>query len=307
MKKLYLIVMIVIMILFCSCDAFRENDVMMNSDLQAYNKSTVLKKYETLKLPKKYTIELARENGDAVLTPDRKQYNMERVKGFIDNLNNKICDKVRYTCLTDEGDAIIIDLVYDGESIFFIQDSTRDNFGAKEIRQYKVTNIQSEEDGYGIFVDDELIFDIPILDTKEASSNLNYAKLFEEKGITKEMLSTLYNLCFMDSEILELTKEDLEIIFAPGTPLDGAGFDPSKEQIDELNKKGIDESMGAILFNLGYQFEDMITLSKEVIDFIFPNTELIKNLSDKGISKEKIDIMRKEGKSYKDIITEAIN
>lgn len=127
-----------------------------------------------------------------------------------------------------------------------------------------------------------------------------------EKDVTGEMLRTLYNLGFTEEEMLKLSKDEVDRIFAPGTHMDGYGFDPSKEQIEELKTVGIDYEMSVILYNLGYKYKDMLALSPTEIDFIFPNTELIENLSKKGFDKDKINTMRREGKTYKDIISDAL-
>lgn len=142
---------------------------------------------------------------------------------------------------------------------------------------------------------------------KKTSTNKNFNEIIEEKGVSKEMLASLYNMGFTEQEIIKLPKEEMDRLFAPGTQLDGVGFEPTKEQIEELKKVGIDVQMSVVLYNLGYKYEDMKNLSSKEIDFIFPNTELIENLSKKGFNKDKISYMLNEGKTYKDIISDALN
>ncbi len=70
-----------------------------------------------------------------------------------------------------------------------------------------------------------------------------FLKKAREKGLTKEMLNYLGNLGFSNQEILELLQAKIDTIFAPGTHLDGGGFDfsaLSEEEQKELQKSGID-------------------------------------------------------------------
>jgi hypothetical protein len=134
---------------------------------------------------------------------------------------------------------------------------------------------------------------------------LNKAK---EKGIDEKMVKTLGNLGYSHEEILNLSSGKLAQIFAPGTHLDGGGFDPNEQQKTELAKIGIDTSMSVILYNLGYEYEEMLELSPEEIDFIFPNTELIAKLVERGYKEEELQtsFVLWSGKTYKDIIKEAM-
>lgn len=136
----------------------------------------------------------------------------------------------------------------------------------------------------------------------------DFLKKAKEKGIIEVMISTLGNLGYSEEEILKLSKDELARIFAPGTHLDGGGFDPNEQQKIELAEKGIDTSMSVILYNLGYEYEEMLELSNEEIDFIFPNTELIANLVARGYNEQDVQTwaIRKSGKTYKDIIKEAM-
>ena len=115
----------------------------------------------------------------------------------------------------------------------------------------------------------------------QSMERLSFMKEARGKGLTTRMLNTLGNLGYSEQEILDLPQEDIELIFAPGTHLDGMGFDPDDVQKSELSKVGIDMGMSVILFNLGYEYEEMLALSPEELDFIFPNTELIANLAEK--------------------------
>ena len=129
------------------------------------------------------------------------------------------------------------------------------------------------------------------------------------KGITNEMINLLGNLGYSYREMLELSDETIEVIFAPGTHLDGYGFDIdllSENDQKRLEDKGITQEEAVILNNLGYSEEEMFEISREELDFIIPNTELLENLEELGIYKEDIKYKLEKGFSYKDIIKEAL-
>ncbi|MHB1419531.1 MAG: hypothetical protein ACYCX4_08045, partial [Bacillota bacterium] len=133
-----------------------------------------------------------------------------------------------------------------------------------------------------------------------------FQKQAEEKGLSERMLKTLGNLGLSEKEILELSSEQIAQIFAPGTNLDGGGFDLDDHSRKELEKVGINNDMSLILFNLGYTSKDMLVLTPKEVDFIFPNTELVANLKQKGFSELDVQSKIYKGKTYKDIIKEAL-
>lgn len=142
----------------------------------------------------------------------------------------------------------------------------------------------------------------------QSMERLSFVKEARAKGLTEKMLNTLGNLGYSEQEILALPQTDIERIFAPGTHLDGMGFDPDDVQKIELGKVGIDTGMSVVLFNLGYEYGEMLELSPEELDFIFPNTELIANLVDKGFDEQKVQTwaVNESGKTYKELIIEAL-
>ncbi|MEA5021352.1 hypothetical protein SDC9_04852 [bioreactor metagenome] len=142
----------------------------------------------------------------------------------------------------------------------------------------------------------------------QSMERLSFMKEARGKGLTTRMLNTLGNLGYSEQEILDLPQEDIKLIFAPGTHLDGMGFDPDDVQKSELSKVGIDMGMSVILFNLGYEYEEMLALSPEELDFIFPNTELIANLAEKGFDKQEVQtwVVNESGRTYKELIKEAL-
>ncbi|MGI6605936.1 MAG: hypothetical protein ACOX2X_02670 [Peptococcia bacterium] len=142
----------------------------------------------------------------------------------------------------------------------------------------------------------------------EFAETEQFIKKAGEKGLTESMLRTLGNLGYTREEILNLPTDVIAQIFAPGTPLDGAGqFQPTDIQTKELNKRGIDTNMSLILGNLGYEYGDMLNLTPEEVDFIFPNTELMANLKQKGFTEQQVQSLVDQGKSFKEIIRNALN
>ena len=83
-----------------------------------------------------YTNETAIKNGD-VVNVQGKQYNVEKLDKFIENVKKGNNDKVRITTYTDEGGAMITDLEYDGKKINYTYDTTRDGMGVPKIDKKK--------------------------------------------------------------------------------------------------------------------------------------------------------------------------
>lgn len=59
--------------------------------------------------------------------------NQDKFKAFIKNVNEGKKDKIRVVRYTTEGDPMLHDLEYDGETITSTTDSTRDEFGSGKI------------------------------------------------------------------------------------------------------------------------------------------------------------------------------
>lgn len=134
-----------------------------------------------------------------------------------------------------------------------------------------------------------------------------FKKKAADKGLTETMVHTLENLGYVGQDILNLSSEKIAEIFAPGANKDGApSFMPDDKQLEELKKVHIDDKMSSILGNLGYTFDEMLRLTPNELDLIFPNTELIAKLSQKGFNEQEIQSWFDKGESYKEIIKEAL-
>ena len=104
-----------------------------------------------------YTSKTAIKNGD-VVDVHGKQYNVEKLDKFIENVKNNNKDKVRITTYTIEGGAIITDLDYDGENINYTNDNTRDNFGKPRIENKKFDSDSFYKSGSNYYLNEILIY-----------------------------------------------------------------------------------------------------------------------------------------------------
>jgi len=132
-------------------------------------------------------------------------------------------------------------------------------------------------------------------------------------GLEAWELSMLGNLGFVSmKEIEALSQDRIKRIFAPGALLDGApAFMPDESQRAELLTYNITEAQSGILGNLGYRYEEMLKLSSEEFNFIFPNYELWDKLKAKGYDTK---VLRRPGAlqhagydSFKALIREALS
>lgn len=131
-------------------------------------------------------------------------------------------------------------------------------------------------------------------------------------GLEAWEISMLGNLGYGSmKEIEALSQDQIKKIFAPGALLDGApAFMPDESQRAELSAYNITEAQSGILGNLGYRYEEMLKLSSEEFNFIFPNYELWDKLKAKGYDTR---FLRRPGAlqhagydSFKALIREAL-
>ena len=123
-------------------------------------------------------------------------------------------------------------------------------------------------------------------------------------NLTDGEIRTLQNLGYTDNEIKNMSQDEINKIFAPGTLLDGSNpyMSFTDNQTKELLATGIAEEDLMILSNLGYSFNDILTISDSELDFVIPNTELLANLQKHGLTEEMINQQLSQGKTYRDII-----
>jgi len=123
MKTMLIVLIILLCLTACS-----------NLPDSATNGTTDFPWIELADLPKNYPPDTAQANGDVVSVHGNAD-NVQRLDEFIENIKAQVNDRVRITQYTTEGDAIIYDLIWDGQQIRMIIDSTRDKFGGSEAQK----------------------------------------------------------------------------------------------------------------------------------------------------------------------------
>ncbi|MCY1690927.1 DUF4362 domain-containing protein [Exiguobacterium sp. SL14] len=78
----------------------------------------------------KYTMEEAKENGDIIV--QKSVENSDRFESFLNKSKQGKSDQIRITAYTTEGDPVLYDVKYDGESYQYSSDSSRDQFGSTD-------------------------------------------------------------------------------------------------------------------------------------------------------------------------------
>jgi hypothetical protein len=101
-----------------------------------------------------YTFETAIKNGD-IVNMHGKRYNIEKLDKFIENVNKGKKDKIRITNYTIEAGAIITDLDYDGGTINYRYDNTRDAYGSPTIKKMKFRSDSIYKSGSKYFLINE--------------------------------------------------------------------------------------------------------------------------------------------------------
>ncbi|MEG0371191.1 MAG: DUF4362 domain-containing protein [Clostridium sp.] len=115
-------------------------------------KKAMLVYTDTKSLPNEYTPDMARSKGDVVIE-NNKIYNKQKFEDFLVSIQKKNMDKVQIVVYTNEGDALIEQLYFDGETIVLITDNTRDDVTSSENRQinrYEALEIQKHTKKSGV-------------------------------------------------------------------------------------------------------------------------------------------------------------
>ncbi|KMT22455.1 DUF4362 domain-containing protein [Clostridium cylindrosporum] len=98
---------------------------------------------DTKTIPDNYTPEMAKSKGDVVIV-NTQIYNKQKLDKFLQSIKEKRLDKVQIVSYTNEGDALIEQLYYDGQMIKLITDNTRNKealSNQKEVNTYDVAEI----------------------------------------------------------------------------------------------------------------------------------------------------------------------
>lgn len=147
---------------------------------------------------------------------------------------------------------------------------------------------------------------LPLIDSFSIAYNANLNKLDDID------MAILQAMGYSDEVIAGFTAEQLAEKLAPGSIDDGViPFRPDETQGRALSAQGLAFEYDIfILGKLGYTYEDMIALTDKEYGFIFPNTQLIQKLIDKGYEYDIIrnkNTLRENGyDSYKELIKEAL-
>ncbi|MEG0308118.1 MAG: DUF4362 domain-containing protein [Clostridium sp.] len=181
----------------------------------SFTQSSPYKELSTL--PNEYTPELARANGDVVNVLGNIS-NIENFDDFLESFNNRNDDMIRLTGYTDEGDAIISDMIISNGNTKLFIDSTRDKFSSpddRKITEYTVADILKQTRDNNIeyiakLINGEEIFLISV-ENQLASSDMPFKDL---KATEVEKISLYVGLPEKTLEIkdAEDIKEVVEIL-----------------------------------------------------------------------------------------------
>lgn len=133
-----------------------------------------------------------------------------------------------------------------------------------------------------------------------------YQYLIQEKGLEEWQIETLKEIGFTYSDMTKLSPKDIEELLAPGSVRrEGEGLTP--EQLQALEQRGIGDYEAWLLYDLGYDYEEIETITQEQLDFIFPPLDLVDKIVEQGYDREVVQSlrsMREDGRwnSYKELL-----
>jgi len=99
-------------------------------------------------IAKPYSFETAIKNGDVVKDIKGKEYNIEKLQTFIENVKRGAKDKVRIMTYTSENVAIQTDLVFDDKKINYSKDTTKNSAGVRSLETGIFDSIYKNSTGY---------------------------------------------------------------------------------------------------------------------------------------------------------------
>ena len=89
-----------------------------------------------------------------IVNKQGKNQNFELLEQFVINTHNDTMDKIRIVQYTKEGDPILLDIEYlgdsssyDGRNIVLTMDSSRDKYGPGEVKTYKCKSVAIKNSG----------------------------------------------------------------------------------------------------------------------------------------------------------------
>lgn len=152
----------------------------------------------------------------------------------------------------------------------------------------------------------------PSLSSAASTSNRSGDALeaMKQKGLKDWQIKSLAQRGFSFEEQLEMDQEEIDTLLAPGsTPSYGREF--TEDEMNNLRERNIADEKFYILRSLGYEYDDMMLLTDEQINFIFPNTDLVDKLVLLGYEREAVahmDALIEKGySSYKELLDEVFD
>ncbi len=124
-------------------------------------------------------------------------------------------------------------------------------------------------------------------DNLSAEDEKLYQQLTQQRGLKEWQIHSLTNTGFAFQDIISLSDKEIAEILAPGAS--SMGDTISDEEFYKLVDSGMPEDDVYILQNLGYDYDSIIALTPEQMDFIFPNTELVDNLVALGYDRDMVE------------------
>ena len=94
-------------------------------------------KYELSLIPKEYSEKTATEDGCFVIAHDGLKSEISIMDTFVSDSKNKKSSSIIIVYYTDEGDPILIKVVYNGHKYYGIVDNTRDEFSSQRNTGYR--------------------------------------------------------------------------------------------------------------------------------------------------------------------------
>ncbi len=113
-----------------------------------------------------------------------------------------------------------------------------------------------------------------------------YQRLTQERGLQEWQIHSLTNTGLTFQDMLTLPDEEIARILAPGAGFMGDRM--TEEEFYRLVNSGIPENDVYVLQSLGYDYNGVVALTPQQMDFILPNTELVDNLVALGYDRNMV-------------------
>ena len=114
-----------------------------------------------------------------------------------------------------------------------------------------------------------------------------YRQLTRQRGLKEWQIHSLTSLGYTFGDIIDLPETEIAAMLAPGSSFMGDRM--TEDEFYKLIEAGILEKDVYVLQSLGYDYDAVIALTPEQLDFIFPNTELVDNLAALGYDRNIVE------------------